>query len=35
MTESDGDTVSGEGAAGIDGDDASFVPESDDERGEE
>lgn len=35
VTESDGDTVSGEGAAGIERDDASFVPESDDERGEE
>ena len=35
MTESDGDTVSEEGVAGIERDDASFVPESDDERGEE
>jgi len=44
-TESDGDTVSEEGAGGIerdddrydryDDDDASFVPELDDERGEE
>ena len=34
-TESDGDTVSEEGAGGIERDDASFVPESEDERGEE